>query len=71
MQFVMSTYPYFAQKQQGCIWQLLTVRWKATKTLTYCILHWWLNTLKLGGGWYTRIYMVEERGHPLSPRCLV
>ena len=34
------------KKQQGSIWQLLAVRWKAAKTLTYCILLWRLNALK-------------------------
>jgi len=45
----------FAKKQQfvnyekqGNIWQLLAVRWKAAKTLTYCILFWRLNALEKG-----------------------
>jgi hypothetical protein len=45
-----------AKKQQGCIWQLLAVRWKAAKTLTYCILHWRLNALN---GWGTRFFTLS------------
>jgi len=38
--------PLVVKKIQGSIWQLLAVRWKAAKTLTYCILLWRLNALK-------------------------
>jgi len=41
--------PLVAKKIQGSIWQLLAVRWKAAKTLTYCILLWRLNALKSWG----------------------
>jgi hypothetical protein len=39
----------FWVKTTGNIWQLIAVRWKAAKTLTYCILYWRLNALKLSG----------------------
>jgi hypothetical protein len=41
------TNPNVYKKQQGCIWQLLTMGQKAAKLPNYCILHWRLNALNL------------------------
>jgi hypothetical protein len=37
------------KKQQGSIWQLLTMGKKAAKLPNYCILLWRLNALRLVG----------------------
>jgi len=45
MHFDIGTNPNVANKQQGCIWQLLRMGQKAAKQPNYCILHWRLNAL--------------------------
>jgi len=50
--------------QQGNIWQLITVRLKAAKTLTYCILLWRLNALIR---WGTRSVMLS----PMITNCFL
>jgi hypothetical protein len=58
------TNPNVANKQQGCIWQLLSMGKKAAKLPNYCILHWRLNALKLGE--VLAIVYVKHEKHLLS-----
>jgi hypothetical protein len=58
---------FCVKKQQGSIWQLLTMGQKAAKLPNYCILLWRLNAQKKVGYSFEKAYLLAFLYIKLSP----